>query len=295
MVNELLIPKMDRYSINVVLNTFKLTIDLTTLAEDYKGDIRIVKECVDSPEGERVWVGRVYKKYQSAHGHIDQSDIDQLFNPPWEQIGVDVIMSDTAGANLLDKRFKAFASVYHAMRGKNKPSCTYLMANRVAQYIYEHPEVELVDFIDNDMFMDAEAAQVEVISTLEVLGAKYKDLRRIDTLVVSRRLDIGVSGDLEILCNWPVVICGRFMAFNQFIPGPVLSLGNLVRQYDVMDINTKDLQYVAATPVRILEQDDSIGTVKLEKYDPASDSYIRFTGTAMGIFPASPEQSPVLQ
>lgn len=292
MQNELLIPKMDRYAIRHALSTFKFKLSPELFPERFNGDVRIVKECVDMPDG-RAWVGRVFVYHPDTTVGGESSPVIG-----WEQIGEDEVLATVDEANLLDKKFRAFAGMYHAMRNVHKPSCTYVMANRVAQHIHDNPDTELVDFIDNDMFMNADASKVEVITTLEVVGAKYMDLRRIDTLVVSRKLDIGISGESEILCTWPVVICGKYMSFNQFIPGPVLSLGNLTRQYDVGDINTKDLRYVASTPISILEQNDYEGTVTLRKQMPNGE-YITFKGNALGIFPANEDDIkdplPVMQ
>lgn len=281
--NVIIVHGMDKYAINHLFATLKLT-DVPPLPEEYRGDVRCTRECIDH-EGGRAWEIAVHTQGAQAAGTVEWVEhyrsVFAIVCDDQEQI---------AAINVMARKFKAIAKAYAALDWRTKPSSVYLIAMRVAQLMHDNPKLTLVDYITNDMFQAEECTSVETLGMLEVLGAQYNDIRRVDTVVISRSVDVGIEHDHEILCCWPVVICNNLVSFNQYIPGPVISLGNLARHHKVIDMNTKDIRWACSSQYEIVKEDIAGGTATLKKYHPESDTWVTYDCGFAGIRPVHTDQ-----
>lgn len=264
--NEFIAAKIDRAAFEHLKLTFAYMGE-DTFPEDYCGKVKVAREARDTTNGREWFItfsilsvepGTVNWEVvaEGAYAHVDGSDaaVQQI--------------------NRIRRKFAVFQAGYNALDIANFPNCSFLMMCRAAQMVHDE-DIEVVPFITNDMFCQNETGKVETLSILPVTGCQLEDIRRTDHLVISRKLDIGVADDLEFLCAWPIVICGNLMAFNQFIPGPVLSNGNLARNADVLDLNTKDVIFSANTPFE-LDYNYVDGTGTMRKYFPSRDKWVTY-------------------
>lgn len=278
--NEIIVHHIDEFAAAQLTNT--LRVKPLDFGGKYRGALRAVRECVDSDEG-REWRLTFYTEGKQEDGTV-----------VWNMLRTEhyaYVKANDPAINFLARKFKAIGQAYRALDWHTKPSSVYLMAMRLAQLMEERPQLELVDYITNDMFQAEEPIEVETMCQLEVVGAQYQDIRRIDTIVVSRSVRVGLEYDQEILCAWPIVIVGNKVAFNQHIPGPVVSMGNLDRHNRVIDMNTKDIRWVAATPHEVYDYVQAEGTAKMRKYNPKEDKWVVYEMDAMSIRPTYVEGS----
>lgn len=271
---EFILQNMDEF----VLKQLTLTLRLAPLEFDapYFGAIRVVRECRDSDEG-RVWWVSFYREGTHEAGSVAWELIRE---EPYATVG-----QDDARINLLARKFRAIGQAYRALDWRSKPSAVFLLAMRLAQKMEENPKLELVPFITNEQFQEQDVSTVEALCMLEVVGAHYQDIRRIDTIVVSRSVRVGIEHDEEILCSWPIVFIGNLVAFNQFIPGPVVSMGNLARHHNVIDLNTKDVRWTCSSEHEIFDVKPVEGRAKMRKYHAAENKWIVYELDAAGIRP----------
>lgn len=278
--NEIIVQHIDEFAAAQLTNT--LRVQPLDFGGKYRGALRAVRECMDGPTGREWWL-TFYIEGEQEPGIV-----------VWKEIRTELYATvdvDNVKINFLSRKFRAIGQAYRALDWRTKPSSVYLMAMRLAQLMEERPQLELVDYITNDMFQAEEPREVETICQLEVVGAQYQDIRRIDTIVVSRSVRVGLEHDQEILCAWPIVIVGNKVAFNQHIPGPVVSMGNLDRHNRVIDMNTKDVRWVASTPHEVYDYVQAEGTAKMRKYNPKEDKWVVYEMDAMTIRPTYVEGS----
>lgn len=276
--NVITVHAMDEYAVKHLFATLKLT-DVPELPAGYRGDIRCIRECVTGDAG-KVWELAVYTQGEQSAGSAEwvlhhRTTFATVCDDPTEIFNI----------NVMARKFKAIAKTYAALDWHVKPSSVYLIANRVAQLVHDNPKLEIVDYITNEMFQDEECTEVETIGMLEVLGAQYQDIRRVDTVVISRSVRVGIEHDHEILCCWPVVVCNNKLSFNQYIPGPVISMGNLARHHRVIDMNTKDIRWACSAQFEIVQEDKAAGTAMLKKYHAESDTWVTYDCGFAGIRP----------
>lgn len=276
--NVITVHAMDEYAVKHLFATLKLT-DVPELPTGYRGDIRCIRECVTNETG-KVWELTVFTQGEQSAGSAEwvlhhRTTFATVCDDPTEIFNI----------NVMARKFKAIAKAYAALDWHVKPSSVYLIANRVAQLVHDNPKLEIVDYITNEMFQDEECTEVETIGMLEVLGAQYQDIRRVDTVVISRSVRVGIEHDHEILCCWPVVVCNNKLSFNQYIPGPVISMGNLARHHKVIDMNTKDIRWACSAQFEIVQEDKAAGTATLKKYHAESDTWVTYDCGFAGIRP----------
>lgn len=272
--NEIIVQHIDEFAASQLTNTLRVA--PLEFGGKYRGALRAVRECLDGETGREWWL-TFYTEGEHENGTIVWNE---LRTECYATVGVD----DTR-INMLSRKFRAIGYAYRALDWRSKPSSVYLMAMRLAQLMEERPKLELVDYITNDMFQAEEPTEVETICQMEVVGAQYKDIRRIDTIVVSRSVRVGLEYDQEILCSWPIVFVGNKVAFNQHIPGPVVSMGNLDRHNKVIDMNTKDIRWTASTEHQVFDYVQAEGTAKMRKFHPAENKWVVYEMDSMSIRP----------
>lgn len=276
--NVITVHGMDEYAVNHLFSTLKVS-DVPKLPENYRGSVRCVRECISRNSG-RVWELQIY-----IQGDQSAGSAEWVLHHHVEFAKVSDEQEDVFNINVMARKFRAIAKTYAALDWRNKPSSVYLIAMRVAQLMHEKPKLEIVDYINNEMFQDEGCTEVETIGMLEVLGAQYHDIRRVDTIVISRSVMVGVEHDQEIMCCWPVVVCNNKISFNQYIPGPVISMGNLARHHKVIDMNTKDIRWACSSQFEITQQDVAAGTAMLKKYHAENDTWVTYDCGFAGIRP----------
>lgn len=264
--NEFIATSIDRAAFEHLKLTFAY-VGEDTFPEDYCGKVKVAREARDTENGREWFIS--FSTLSLEPGTVN-----------WEQVAcgsyalVDGSDNAVQQINRVRRKFAIFQAGYHALDVKNYPNCSFLMLCRAAQIAHDQ-DIEIVPFINNEMFCENESGSVETLSILPVMGCQQEDIHRTDNLVISRKLEIGVTDDNEFLCSWPIVICGNYMAFNQFVPGPVMSNGNLTRTADVLDLNTKDVHFSANTPFE-LDYNVSTGTGTMRKYIPTRDKYVTY-------------------
>lgn len=274
--HEFQIPKVDIALFNILLQTLQVE-GKNTFPENYYGPVRFKRECRDH-EGKRVWFLSAFIRGDDEPGSIIWTEV---MDTPYATI--DGNDESVVKINFIRRKFDIYRAGINALDYERYPSSVILMLSRLCQALHDY-DFEIVDFITNDMYCEMDGDKVEVMNTFEVVGAKFLDIRRIDTLVVSRKYLVGVDAAAETLQCWPIVICGKYAAFNQFVPGPVMALGNLARHYDVLTMNTKDVTFRCNTQFE-LEYEASSGTGLLRKYHPQHDSWITYELTPQQIRP----------
>ena len=276
--NVIVVHGMDEYAVNHLYATLKIT-DVPPLPENYRGDVRCVRECISRNSG-KAWELCVYIQGEQSAGTSEW-----VLHHSTVFAEVSDKAEDIFNINVMARKFKAIAKTYAALDWHTKPSSVYLIAMRVAQMMHDNPKLEIIDYITNEIFQAEECTEVETIGMLEVLGAQYHDIRRVDTIVVSRSVRVGIEHDHEILCCWPVVVCNNKISFNQYIPGPVISMGNLARHHKVIDMNTKDIRWACSAQFEIVQEDKAAGTAMLKKYHAENDTWVTYDCGFAGIRP----------
>ncbi|MGL5648911.1 MAG: hypothetical protein ACRDDY_13770 [Clostridium sp.] len=273
--NEFVAREIDRAGFEAIKLTLTY-IGEDTFPEDYCGALRVRRECVDGPES-RTW------RISFSVRTVTPGEVN------WEEVAsgeyavVDGSDDAVRRINVMKRKFDIFKAGYNALDSKKYPNSTLLMLCRAAQIAHEK-ELRVEPFINNEMFCEMDTDHVEVISILPVMGAQYEDIHRTDHLVISRKLEIGTDAEEELLTAWPIVICDDMIAFNQFVPGPVMSGGNLRRTADVLDINTKDIHFSANSQFE-LDYNPSTGTGTMRKYHPEHSAWVVYSIDPVAIRP----------